>query len=331
MLDSVGWLKSFTGVFVLITSNSRKGIWPMKFQLTLAACFNNIDSLGISCLQAKSSENTWLKLPFAGYTMHAPDWGVRLWVAAIILTFSEHSMHADYFIFIRRIREPVRTRFMLVMDPMNCLHCDVLYSLDLILSSEMNVSDVWSLGICFRTRINHVANQYYWACHGRWQQPFGQSTAIPGLFRFGRWVNKLRANHEQQSSASTQVPDKLSVAIIGTSLVRCLAHRVSRQQLSATSFMYPGYDQPVLRDRVPAILSDDFNPDVLVLQCAGNDIANGHPVAEVGQQLDYLVHDIKSICPDADIIVNKIAPRGHNNELPKNIETVNEYIYIRYV
>ena len=130
----------------------------------------------------------------------------------------------------------------------------------------------------------------------------------------------------QPSSASSQVPDKPSVAIIGTSLVRGLAHRVSRQQVSATSFMYPGCELPVLRDRVPAIFSGDFNPDVVVLQCAGNDLANGHPVAEVVQQLDSLIHDIKSRCPDADIIVNKIPPRGHNNELLKNIEMVNEYI-----
>ena len=135
------------------------------------------------------------------------------------------------------------------------------------------------------------------------------------------------ASHPRQpSSASTQVPDKPSVAIIGTLLVRGLAHRVSRQQVSATSFMYPGCELPVLRDRVPAIFSGDFNPDVVVLQCAGNDLANGHLVAEVVQQLDSLIHDIKSRCPDADIIVNKIPPRGHNNELLKNIEMVNEYI-----
>ena len=90
--------------------------------------------------------------------------------------------------------------------------------------------------------------------------------------------------------------------------------------------MYPGYELPVLGDRVPAIISGDFNPDVVVLQCVGNDLANEHPVAEVLQQLCSLIYDIKCKCPDADIIVNKIPPRGHNNELLKKIEMVNEYI-----
>ena len=125
---------------------------------------------------------------------------------------------------------------------------------------------------------------------------------------------------------NTQDPSKPSIAIIGTSLVRGLAHRVSRQGFSATSFMYPGSELPVLRDRVPAIFSRNFKPNAVVLQCAGNDIANGHPVAQVVQQLDSLIHDIKIRCPDADIIVNKIPPRGHNHELLRNIEIVNNYI-----
>ena len=37
MLDLVGLLKSFTGIFVLITDNSRKGTRSMKLQYTLAA------------------------------------------------------------------------------------------------------------------------------------------------------------------------------------------------------------------------------------------------------------------------------------------------------
>ena len=42
--------------------------------------------------------------------------------------------------------------------------------------------------------------------------------------------------------------------------------------------------------------------------------------------LDSLIHDIKSCCPNADIIINKIPPRGHNNELLETIEIVNKYI-----
>ena len=121
-------------------------------------------------------------------------------------------------------------------------------------------------------------------------------------------------------------PDQPSVAFIGTSLVRGLAHRISKRGFSATSFMYPGCEIPVLRERVPAIFSSNYQPEVIVLQCAGNDVDNGHPVAQVIQQLDSLIHDIKSCCPNADIIINKIPPRGHNNELLETIEIVNKYI-----
>ena len=78
-------------------------------------------------------------------TTHAPGWGARVCGAAIIFTLSEYSMHADYFIFMWSIHEPLRTRFMLVVDPMNCffnVNCDVISSLDLILSCEMDVSDL---------------------------------------------------------------------------------------------------------------------------------------------------------------------------------------------
>ena len=64
----------------------------------------------------------------------------------------------------------------------------------------------------------------------------------------------------------------------------------------------------------------------MVLQCAGNDVDNGHSVAQVVQQLDSLINDIKSCCPTADIIVNKIPPRGHNNKLLETIDIVNKYI-----
>ena len=175
-----------------------------------------------------------------------------------------------------------------------------------------------------RTKVSSVSS----LCPVQTDQPVSSDhhrSSTPGPSR-GHPRQPSSASHPRQpSSASTQVPDKPSVAIICTSPVRGLAHRVSRQQVSATSFKYPKCQLQVLRDRVPHIFSGEFNPDVVVLQCAGNDLANGHRVAEV-QQLDFLLHDIKSRCPDADIIVNKIPPRGHNNELPKNIEMVNEYI-----
>ena len=63
-----------------------------------------------------------------------------------------------------------------------------------------------------------------------------------------------------------------------------------------------------------------------MLQCAGNGVYNGHPVAQVVQQLDSLIYDIESCCPTAHIIVNKIPPRGHSNKLLETIDIVNKYI-----
>ena len=153
----------------------------------------------------------------------------------------------------------------------------------------------------------------------------GRSSA-PGVARGQRPTSATSATPAPSYRPSTAAPNKPSVAIIGTSLVRGLAHRVSKRGFSATSFMYPGSEIPVLRERVPDIFSNNYKPDVVVLQCAGNDVDNGHSVAQVVQQLDSLIYDIKSCCPTADIIVNKIPPRGHSNKLLETIDIVNKYI-----
>ena len=116
------------------------------------------------------------------------------------------------------------------------------------------------------------------------------------------------------------------MAVIGTSLVRGLGHKLTKRGFDVTTFMYPGAELPVIRDHIPAILYNDFQPDVVVLQCAGNDIGNGRPTAQVVEQLDCLVQEIKRCSPGADIIINRIPPRGHNSNLIAEIEMVNTYI-----
>ena len=116
------------------------------------------------------------------------------------------------------------------------------------------------------------------------------------------------------------------MVVIGTSLVRGLGHKLTERGFDVTTFMYPGAELPVIRDRIPAILYNDFQPDVVVLQCAGNDIGNGRPTAQVVEHLDCLVQEIKRCSPGADIVINRIPHRGHNSNLIAEIEMVNTYI-----
>ena len=73
-------------------------------------------------------------------------------------------------------------------------------------------------------------------------------------------------------------------------------------------------------------LNKDYQPDVVVLQCGGNDAENGRPTAEVIQQFDVLIREVKRCCPRAEVIINQITPRGHNDELFNVIAMLNTYI-----
>ena len=116
------------------------------------------------------------------------------------------------------------------------------------------------------------------------------------------------------------------VAIIGTSLVRGLGTRLIKRGIHANTFMFPGAEIPVLRDRIPGILNSKYQPDIVVLQCGGNDAENGRPPAQVIRQFDYLIREIKRCCPSAKIIINKIPPRGLEDELLAVISKLNTYV-----
>ena len=119
---------------------------------------------------------------------------------------------------------------------------------------------------------------------------------------------------------------KPQVAVIGTSLVRGLGPRLNKRGFEVSSFVYAGCEIPMLCDRIENILNDNYQPDAVVLQCAGNDLENGRPSSQVVQQLDYLIHEVKRCCPRAKIMLNQIAPRGNNSELLENISMVNTFI-----
>ena len=116
------------------------------------------------------------------------------------------------------------------------------------------------------------------------------------------------------------------VAVIGTSMVRGVGGRLNRCGMDATSFVFPGYEIPQITERISGVLSRDYQPEVVMLQCGGNDLANNRPTAQVIQQLDSLVREIKRCCPRATIVVNKIPPRGRDKRLLHNISMVNTFI-----
>ena len=86
------------------------------------------------------------------------------------------------------------------------------------------------------------------------------------------------ANQSQSGTHNRQTHPQ--VAIIGTSLVRGLGTRLIKRGIQAITFMFPGAEIPVLRDRIPGILNSKYQSDIVVLQCGGNDAENGRPPAQ---------------------------------------------------
>ena len=109
-------------------------------------------------------------------------------------------------------------------------------------------------------------------------------------------------------------------------MIRGVGCRLNRRGVDATAFTYPGCEVPSITERVSGILTQDYQPDIVVLQCGGNDIANNRPTAQVVQQIDCLVREVRRCCPRANIVVNKILPRGHDETVMQKIAMVNTYI-----
>ena len=144
--------------------------------------------------------------------------------------------------------------------------------------------------------------------------------------------SQAASNSSQPSYAATAarppVPRKVpQVAIIGTSLVRGLRRRLTRRGIDASTFVYRGQEIPATGQQIPGILNKDFQPDIIILQCGGNDAENGRPPAQIVQQLDLLIREVKHCCPGARVVINKIPPRGRNEQLMNIISMINTFIY----
>ena len=116
------------------------------------------------------------------------------------------------------------------------------------------------------------------------------------------------------------------IAVVGSSIVRGVGGRLSRRGMDATSFCYPGCEIPLITERISGIFSERYQPETVVLQCGGNDLANHRPTAQVVQQLDILVQEVRRCCPRSIIVVSKIPLRGHDERLLHEIALVNTFI-----
>ena len=135
-----------------------------------------------------------------------------------------------------------------------------------------------------------------------------------------------RSQPERPLEPSPTALPCLQVAVIGSSIVRGVCLGLNKRGVDAVTFTYPGYEVPQITERISSILNKSYQPDTVVLQYGGNDLQNNRPPAEVMNQIDILVQEVKRCRPGATVVVNKIPPRGHNDVLLQNISFVNNLI-----
>ena len=116
------------------------------------------------------------------------------------------------------------------------------------------------------------------------------------------------------------------VAVIGSSIVRGVGLGLNKRDVDALTFTYPVCEVPQITARISSTLTKAYQPDTVVLQCGGNDLQNNRPPAEVIEQIDILVKEVKRCRLGATVVVNKIPPRGHDDVLLQNISYVNKLI-----
>ena len=107
--------------------------------------------------------------------------------------------------------------------------------------------------------------------------------------------------------------------------MRGLGSRLTRLGVDATCYTYPGQEIPYIRGRVQHIFSAAYQPRHIVVQCGGND-SESHPPQEVIKQYSKLIDEIRAVCPDSTITINRIPIRGKNQQTLINIAKINTYI-----
>ena len=153
------------------------------------------------------------------------------------------------------------------------------------------------------------------------------------------WLNILASitdditSHEEseaklaEENASTDVEQIIG---IGTSLIAGVGPGLAKLGLDNTAYCYRGAEIPLLRSRIPNIISSDMkNKNVSIyLQCAGND-CDKHTASDVVGKYEDLIHEIRNLCPKSKIIACRIPHRLKNPETSKKIDRVNHYLLTR--
>lgn len=132
-----------------------------------------------------------------------------------------------------------------------------------------------------------------------------------------------RAPLQRELSTSKNVSPR--IIAIGTSLVKDLY--LQSAGVNGITYCYPGQYVNYIASRIPYILQDE-TPDVIFLQCAGNDIERC-PNYGVIRDYEKLISTVRRHAPNAIILIGAVPLRGKNIEIHTKIRQFNTYLYNR--
>ena len=137
-----------------------------------------------------------------------------------------------------------------------------------------------------------------------------------------RFANGEREHYRQAPITRPKTKTVKDIIAIGSSLVDGLGSKLHACGINATCYMYRGADIPIIRARIPHILTPNVQPEVIVLQIAGND-ATKQPSISIVARYESLIQDIRYRCPRATIVLSKIPPRRGTRVTTTTINEVN--------
>ena len=109
-----------------------------------------------------------------------------------------------------------------------------------------------------------------------------------------------------------------NILVIGNSNSRDIAQLLNKQNISASSYVFPGYSSRHIKDRLRHCKTQDI-PSHVVLHSGDLDANNGYDLQDT---LD-LVRTAKSVFPTAQILVNGISTKVHSREIHRRIILLN--------
>ena len=113
--------------------------------------------------------------------------------------------------------------------------------------------------------------------------------------------------------------------LIGTSLTRGGGAALHNHGIDVTTYTYAGTHIRHIRSRLKGIFNPSYQPQRVILQCRGNDL-EAQPVDRVVFQYECLINDVRRLCPNARIIVNKIPLRRGKASILRKITAMNAHL-----